>query len=271
MALYFLILMPVFPCKELVFPSPLRSPSPSVCPLCQSMSGAPTRAPSNNRSHWELSEGLAAAFLKTSLGTSWDLIVPICPLLFNDAINVAEAQVIWGNLSSLSLPRNKSLSATGLLLTSPSGLLNRKDFSVLPPTLSGGSTAGWEGAGTVWLGAHGVCRCCSVHTKDLRERALSCWTALSLNQQSQNEPSSHRHEEKRFLSDPINSFYAAIIPENHFCLYKKIGMTKSSDSILGQDGHSAGLVLLWGTVNSLNLQYSSCHACGSSLTAMGHL
>lgn len=70
-----------------------------------------------------------------------------------------------------------------------------------------------------------------------------------MNQQSQNEPSSHRHEEKRFLSDPINSFYAAIIPENHFCLYKKIGMTKSSDSILGQDGHSAGLVLLWGIVN----------------------
>lgn len=97
-ALYFLILMPVFPCKELVFPSPLRSPSPSVFPLCQSMSGAqrgaPTRAPSNNRSHWELSEGLAAAFLKTSLGTSWDLTVPICPLLFNNAINVAEAQVI---------------------------------------------------------------------------------------------------------------------------------------------------------------------------------
>lgn len=60
--------------------------------------GAPTRAPSNKRSHWELSEGLAAAFLKTSLGTSWDLIVPICPLLFNNAINVAEAQAIWGNL-----------------------------------------------------------------------------------------------------------------------------------------------------------------------------
>lgn len=62
-------------------------------------------------------------------------------------------------------------------------------------------------------------------------------------QRYQNEQSSHRHEEKCFLSDPIYFFYAAIIPKNHFCLYKKIGMTNSSDSILGQDGRSAGLVL----------------------------
>lgn len=40
----------------------------------------------------------------------------------------------------------ESLSAVDLLLINTSGLLNRKDFSVLPLKLSRGSTVGWKEA-----------------------------------------------------------------------------------------------------------------------------
>lgn len=105
---------------------------------------ARTRLPSNNGSQWQLRGGLAAAFLKVSLRTSWDLIVLICPLFFNTANNVLKCRsfgVIYDPFHC-----QESLSAADLLLVNTWGLLNRKDFSVLPPKLSRGSTVGWEEA-----------------------------------------------------------------------------------------------------------------------------
>lgn len=75
------------------------------------------------------------------------------------------------------------LSAADLLLVNTWGLLNRKDFSVLPQNcLEAAQLAGRKlriacsDAGTYW-----VWRCCTVHAKYLSERTSFCWMALSLN------------------------------------------------------------------------------------------
>lgn len=164
---------------------------------------ARTRLPSNNGSHWQLWGGLAAEFLKVSLRTSWDLSILICPLFFNTENNVSKMQVIWGNLWSLSLPR-ESISSRP-----PAGqhlrTFEQKGFFSASSKLSRGSTVGWEEAENCLFKCRHILdlemlqsTCKISHWKDVI--LLNSFVTELLDQRYQNELSRHRHEKKLFLS-----------------------------------------------------------------------
>lgn len=123
---------------------------------------------------------------------------PHLPFFFKNVSNVSKVWVSWGNLWSLSLPKNKSLSAADLLLTNASGLSNKKEFFMLPPALLKAARLVWRKLELfVWLLVHSGFRYTAQHMQNISEKGhcpTNSFVTELLDQRYHSELQSHRHE-----------------------------------------------------------------------------